>query len=187
VYDVGDRAAIVSGGARAGSAADGGEQCGLRRRKQTQSGKYSLDGRRTVMSVNLDSVFYGVREQLHAIAADGGGAIVNRAAVLGSVGFANSSAYVTTKHTLVGLTKNAALEYAPQNVRVTAVGPGFIETPLLGRRLDDETQTFPAAKHALGRFGKPAEVTSLVAFLADDAASFIAGSYHLVDGGYVAQ
>jgi NAD(P)-dependent dehydrogenase (short-subunit alcohol dehydrogenase family) len=150
-------------------------------------GQYSLDGWRTVMSVNLDGVFYGLREQLPAIAADGGGAIVNMASILGSVGFANSSAYVTTKHALVGLTKNAALEYAPQKVRVTAVGPGFIETPLLGQNMDDETQTFLAAKHALGRLGKPEEVASLVAFLAGDAASFITGSYHLVDGGYVAQ
>lgn len=150
-------------------------------------GDYSLDGWRKVLSVNLDGVFYALREQLPAVAAAGGGAIVNMSSILGSVGFANSSAYVTAKHGLLGLTQNAALEYAAQGVRVTAVGPGFIRTPLLGANLDDETQAFLAQKHALGRLGTPEEIAGLVAFLASDAATFITGSYHLVDGGYTAQ
>ncbi|MFF0457134.1 SDR family NAD(P)-dependent oxidoreductase [Nocardia africana] len=150
-------------------------------------GDYSLEGWRKVLSVNLDGVFYALREQLPVVAAAGGGAIVNMASILGSVGFANSSAYVTAKHGLLGLTQNAALEYAAQGVRVTAVGPGFIHTPLLSANLDEETQAFLAQKHALGRLGTPEEVAGLVAFLASDAATFITGSYHLVDGGYTAQ
>ncbi|MQY17067.1 SDR family NAD(P)-dependent oxidoreductase [Nocardia macrotermitis] len=150
-------------------------------------GEYSTESWRKVLSVNLDGVFYGMREQLPAIASAGGGAIVNMASVLGSVGFPNSSAYVTSKHGLLGLTQNAALEYAPQQVRVTAVGPGFIETPLLSATMDEEAHTFLASKHALGRLGTPEEVAGLVAFLASDAATFITGSYHLVDGGYTAQ
>jgi NAD(P)-dependent dehydrogenase (short-subunit alcohol dehydrogenase family) len=131
-------------------------------------------------------VFYGMRAQLPAIAANGGGAIVNMASVLGSVGIPMSSAYVTTKHGVLGLTKNAALEYGAQKVRVTAVGPGFIRTPLLEANLDAEARAALEAQHALGRLGTPEEVAALVAFLASDAATFITGSYHLVDGAYAA-
>lgn len=140
-----------------------------------------------VIEINLNSIFYGLKAQIPAIAAAGGGSIINMASVLGSVGIANSASYVTAKHGLLGLTKNAALEYGSAGVRVNSVGPGFISTPLLDANLDAAARAALEEKHALGRLGTSEEVAALVAFLASDAASFITGSYHLVDGGYAAQ
>lgn len=148
---------------------------------------YPLDGWQQVMDVNLNSVFYGMRYEISAMLRAGGGAIVNMASILGSVGFANSSAYVTAKHGVLGLTKAAAIEYATKGVRVTAVGPGFIDTPLLSRNLDAQVLKVIAGMHPVGRLGRSEEVAALTCFLLSDEASFITGSYHLVDGGYVAQ
>ena len=148
---------------------------------------YPLDGWHQVININLNSVFYCMKYEIAAMARAGGGAIVNMASILGSVGFAGSAAYVTAKHGLLGLTKVAALEYAAHGIRITAVGPGFIDTPLLSKNLDEVTLKHVAGLHPIGRLGRSEEVAALTCFLLSEQASFITGSYHLVDGGYVAQ
>ena len=154
---------------------------------QAPTGEYPLDSWQQVIDVNLSGVFYGLRYQIPAMLKRGGGSIVNIASILGSVGFANSAAYVAAKHGVVGLTKAAALEYATHGVRVNSVGPGFITTPLLEKNLSAEAMKAIGDTHAVKRMGTAGEVAALVAFLVSDEASFITGSYHLVDGGYTAQ
>jgi NAD(P)-dependent dehydrogenase (short-subunit alcohol dehydrogenase family) len=146
-----------------------------------------LDGWTAVIDVNLNGVFYCMRYEIAAMLKSGGGAIVNMASILGSVGTPGSAAYVSAKHAMVGLTKSAALEYAQQGIRVVAVGPGYIDTPLLSNNLDAETLGMLAGLHPVGRIGRVEEVSALTCFLLSDAASFITGSYHLVDGGYTAR
>jgi NAD(P)-dependent dehydrogenase (short-subunit alcohol dehydrogenase family) len=152
-----------------------------------QVGEYPLDGWQKVIDVNLNGVFYGLRYAIPEMVKGGGGAIVNMASILGSVGFATASAYVAAKHGVVGLTKVAAMEYAKAGVRVNSVGPGFIGTPLLEKNLDEAALEDIAGMHPIGRLGTAEEVSALVCFLLSDQASFITGSYHLVDGGFTAQ
>ncbi|MBF4575648.1 MULTISPECIES: SDR family NAD(P)-dependent oxidoreductase [unclassified Frondihabitans] len=149
-------------------------------------GDYDIAAWDRVVGVDLSGVFYGLRYQLPALVAAGGGAIVNMSSVLGSVGIAQNAAYVASKHALIGLTKVAALEYSAQGVRTNAVGPGFIDTPLVRSSLSADELTALEAQHATGRLGTDAEVAALTLFLLSDDASFITGSYHLVDGGYSA-
>ena len=150
------------------------------------TGEYPLDGWEKVIGVNLNGVFYGLRFGIPAMLAAGGGAIVNIASILGTVGFANAPAYVAAKHAVVGLTKNAAMEYATQGIRVNAIGPAFIDTPLLAG-FDEAARNWLISLHPAGRLGTSEEVAALTLFLLSDQASFITGSYHLVDGGYTAK
>ncbi len=154
---------------------------------QATTGEYPIDSWRQVIEVNLNGVFYGMRYEIPAMLASGGGSIVNMASILGSVGFANSPAYVAAKHGVVGLTKSAAIEYSARGVRVNSVGPGFIATPLLEKNLDEATTNAIAAMHPIGRLGTAEEVANLVAFLGSDDASFCTGGYYLVDGAYTSQ
>ena len=151
------------------------------------TGEYGIEDWNRVIDINLNGVFYGLRYQIPAMLESGGGSIVNIASILGSVGFASAPAYVAAKHGVVGLTKNAAIEYATRGIRVNSVGPGFIKTPLLDKNLDEETLKFIAGMHPVQRLGTPEEVANLVVFLASDNASFLTGAYYLVDGGYTAQ
>ncbi|HLV67129.1 MAG TPA: SDR family NAD(P)-dependent oxidoreductase [Polyangiaceae bacterium] len=150
-------------------------------------GDYPIDGWDKVIAINLSGVFYGMRYQIPAMKAAGGGSIVNMSSILGQVGFRNSGAYVAAKHGLVGLTKNAALEYAADKIRVNVVGPGFIRTPLVETSLDSTMLKSLEGMHPLGRLGESQEVAELVLWLASDKASFVTGAYYAVDGGYLAQ
>ena len=148
---------------------------------------YPLDGWRQVIDVNLSSAFFGLKYEIPALLRAGGGSIVNMASILGTLGFAQSPAYVAAKHGMVGLTKTAAIEYAKQGIRINSIGPGFIDTPLLADNLDQATLDYVKGLHPVGRLGTSDEVAALTLFLLSDQASFITGSYHLVDGGYSAQ
>lgn len=153
-------------------------------------GEYPVDGWDKVISINLSGVFLCMRAELPAMVAAGGGSIVNISSVLGFVGFAQSCAYVAAKHGVIGLTQNAALEYATQNVRVNSIHPGFIDTPLVaaaGMEKGGDVWNSIAAKHAMNRWGKAEEVAAPVVWLLSDEASFVTGSQYVVDGGYLAQ
>lgn len=149
------------------------------------TGEYPLDGWEKVIGVNLNGVFYGMRYQIPEMLKAGGGAIVNIASILGQVGFATASAYVAAKHGVVGLSKNAAIEYADKGIRVNSVGPAFIKTPLLEKNLTPDVMDFLVTKHPIGRMGEVSEVAELVLWLSSDKASFVTGSYYAVDGGYL--
>lgn len=148
----------------------------------------SLEGWDRIIAVNLSSVFYCMKYQLQQMARQGSGVIVNNSSILGAVGFANSAGYVAAKHGVVGLTKNAALEYSAKGIRVNAIGPAFINTALLTEAgIDENVKKKLVQSHPIGRLGESREVAELVVWLSSDKASFVTGSYYAVDGGYLAQ
>jgi len=146
----------------------------------------SIEGWQKVIAVNLNSVFYGMKYQIEAMLRTGGGSIINVSSILGAVGFAGSAGYSAAKHGAIGLTQTAALEYSAQGIRVNAVGPGFIDTPLLNA-LDSEMKKQVAQLHPIGRLGTGDEVAEIILWLGSDKASFVTGSYYPVDGGYLAR
>jgi NAD(P)-dependent dehydrogenase (short-subunit alcohol dehydrogenase family) len=149
---------------------------------------YTIDEWRQVIAINLDGVFYNMKYQILQMLKNGGGSIVNVSSILGKVGFATASAYVAAKHGVLGLTKNAALEYSAQGIRVNVVGPGFIHTAMLKEAEQDQAMMeMLVSIHPIGRLGESMEVAELVVWLASDKASFVTGSYYPVDGGYLAR
>lgn len=155
---------------------------------QAPTADYPLDGWAQVIGINLSGVFYGMKYQLPAMLKNGGGAIVNMASILGAVGFAGAPAYTAAKHGVVGLTQAAALEYSAQGVRINAVGPGFIHTPMISALEENQAVNgMLVAAHPIGRLGRAEEVAELVLWLVSDKASFVTGSYYPVDGGYLAR
>jgi len=148
---------------------------------------YPIDVWQQVIAVNLSGVFYGMKYQIPELLKTRG-AIVNMASILGQVGFANAPAYTAAKHGVLGLTKVAALDYAAQGLRVNAVGPAFIRTPMIaGLGADAAAHEQLVALHPAGRLGEPEEVAELVLWLSSSHASFVNGAYYPVDGAYLAR
>lgn len=149
----------------------------------------SIEGWNKIIAVNLNSVFYCMKYELQQMLKQGKGVVVNNSSILGQVGFVNAAGYVAAKHGVIGLTQNAALEYAARGIRVNAIGPAFINTPLLTEAgMDtDIKQSVLVPLHPIGRLGEAKEVAEMVVWLSSDKASFITGSYYPVDGGYLAR
>ena len=142
-----------------------------------------------IVAVNLRGTWLAMRAELPALLASGGGAIVNVASTLGLRGSPNASPYSASKHGVIGLTRTAALEYAPHGVRVNAVCPGAIDTPMM----DETFARFPGFREMLigfvptGRMGTATEVANAIAWLLSDAASFVTGEALTVEGGLLSR
>jgi NAD(P)-dependent dehydrogenase (short-subunit alcohol dehydrogenase family) len=115
----------------------------------------------------------------------GGGSIVNLSSIMGLVSTPTSPAYVAAKHAVAGLTKNAGQTYSSRGVRVNAICPGYIDTPMLRNSATDEMMKMGAAMHPIGRLGRADEIAAMALFLCSDSASFITGGVYPVDGGYL--
>lgn len=142
-----------------------------------------------VIDVDLKSVWLCMKYEIPQMEKQGGGSIVNTASIYGLAGAAGSIAYNAAKHGVVGITKVAALEYATAGIRINAVCPGYIRTPMTQPHIDADPQVERnmISQTPLGRLGKPEEIAEAVVWLCSDAASFVTGHTMTPDGGYMAQ
>jgi len=140
-----------------------------------------------VIGINLTGVFFCAKHAIAAMRKSGGGSIINTASILGHVGFPGATAYAAAKAGVVNLTRTMAVDYAKEKIRVNAICPGFIETPMVQNGLTADQLQWIAGLHPMGRLGKPEEIANAILFLASDEASFVTGTSLLADGGYTAQ
>ncbi len=139
-----------------------------------------------LFDVNIKGVFYCMKYEIEQMLKTGGGSIVNTSSIFGLNGYPGWSLYVATKHAVTGMTKAAALDYAKQNVRVNAVGPGPVETPLLAKGTGGDPHSY-ASFVPMGRIGQPDEIADAVVWLMSDEARYVTGHTLPVDGGVCAQ
>jgi len=139
-----------------------------------------------VININLNGVFYCMKYELQQFLQQEGGTVVNMASVLGTVGQAGTAPYVAAKHGVLGLTKSAALEFGTHHIRVVALCPGYVDTPMIGAA-DEQQRPELQNRHALKRFATSEEIAKAFIWLASDDASFVTGCAILVDGGYTSQ
>jgi NAD(P)-dependent dehydrogenase (short-subunit alcohol dehydrogenase family) len=156
--------------------------------EQAPTADCTLENWDRVIGINLKGVFLGMKYAIPEMLKNGGGAIINNASVAGIVGFQGLPAYCASKGGVIQLTKTAALEYAKQGIRVNAICPGVIATPMVERFIsgNEEAQKTFEALEPVGRFGRPEEVAQLALFLASGDSSFCTGAPFIVDGGLVA-
>ena len=139
-------------------------------------------------AVDVKGVFLAMKYEIQQMLQTGGGAIVNNASIAGLIAERGISAYVAAKHAVIGLSKAAAIEYASQGIRINALAPGLVETPMTKHWFDDpEMRGFFLANSPIGRFAQPEEVAAMVLFLCSDLASFVVGHTFAIDGGYTAR
>jgi NAD(P)-dependent dehydrogenase (short-subunit alcohol dehydrogenase family) len=161
---------------------------GVEQRNKPLADLTLLEWQRAI-DIDLTAVFLCVKHQVRAMLKTGGGSIVNTASSLGQVGLAGASEYCAAKHGVIGLTRAAAADYGPGNIRINAVLPGITLTPMIARLSEDPQLAghfeLLRARHAIGRFGEPKEIGESVKWLLSDDASFVNGAAMQVDGGFL--
>jgi NAD(P)-dependent dehydrogenase (short-subunit alcohol dehydrogenase family) len=162
---------------------------GIEPKKPAPTADYDEEEWNRIIDIDLRGVFLCMKHEIPLILKQGGGAIVNTSSGAGVIGIKGSPAYTAAKHGVIGLTKAAALDYAAQNLRINAVCPGYIETPMMDRFTGGtaEGRAKVISEEPAGRMGKPEEIAAAVVFLCSDAAAFMVGHAMVVDGGQTVQ
>jgi NAD(P)-dependent dehydrogenase (short-subunit alcohol dehydrogenase family) len=162
---------------------------GIEPKKPAPTADYDEEEWNRIIDINLRGVFLCMKYEIPLILKQGGGAIVNTSSGAGIIGIKGSPAYTAAKHGVIGLTRAAALDYAGQKLRVNAVCPGYIDTPMMGRFTGDtpEGRSKVIAEEPVGRMGKPEEIADAVVWLCSDSAAFVVGHALVIDGGQTVQ